>query len=114
LIKGKVTSIKEFGAYVEIEPGIEGLVHISALSPRRVEQPTEVVQVGDEIQTVIINVEPAKHRIGLSIKDVSHNQSSPSRTKTSAPCDDDPSEFGRILNEGLKKRGSEPDKPRKR
>jgi small subunit ribosomal protein S1 len=70
LIKGRVTTVMKFGAFVEVEPGIEGLVHISALSHERVEQTTEVVQVGDEIQAVVISVEPGKHRIGLSIKDV--------------------------------------------
>jgi len=108
MIKGKVTNITKFGAFIELEPGIEGLAHISELSHERVEQPAEVVQVGDEIQAVVISVEPGKHRIGLSVKDVAYNQSSSSRAKTSVPYDDDPSEFGRMLKEGLKKRASEP------
>lgn len=109
LVKGKVTNVTKFGAFVEIEPGIEGLVHISELSHQRVEKATDVAKVGDEIEAVVINVEPKKHKIGLSIKDIDRYRSSTSRKEMAAGYDDETSEFGRMLKEGLEKRAREVD-----
>jgi small subunit ribosomal protein S1 len=109
LIKGRVTNVTKFGAFIEIEPGIEGLVHISELSHQKVEKATEVTKVGDEIQAVIINVDPKKHKIGLSIKEVDRNQSHPPQKETSPAYDDDTSDFGRMLKEGLERRAREAD-----
>jgi len=108
-IQGKVTNVTKFGAFVEIEPGIEGLVHISELSNQRVEKATEVAKVGDEVQAVVINVDPKKHKIGLSIKEVGRSQAHPSRKEPPPAYDDDTSDFGRMLKEGLEKRARESD-----
>ena len=107
LVKGKVTNVTKFGAFIELEPGIEGLVHISELSHQRVEKADEVVKNGDEIQAVVINVEPKKHKIGLSIKDIDRYQAHQGRKETSAPYEDDTSDFGRMLKEGLERRARE-------
>jgi small subunit ribosomal protein S1 len=107
MVKGKVTNITKFGAFIELEPGIEGLVHISELSHDRVEQPTDVVKAGDEVEAVVINVEPRKHKIGLSIKDIGRYQAQSSRKETSPTYDDDTSDFGRMLKEGLERRARE-------
>ncbi|MEW5910528.1 MAG: 30S ribosomal protein S1 [Thermodesulfobacteriota bacterium] len=114
LVKGKVTNVTKFGAFVEIEPGIEGLVHISELSHQRVEKASEVAKVGDEIQTVVINVDPKKHKIGLSIKDIDRYQSSSSRKEAATAYDDDTSDFGRMLKEGLERRARENNNLRER
>ncbi len=108
LVKGKVTNVTKFGAFVEIEPGIEGLVHISELSQQRVEKASEVAKPGDEIQAVVINVDPKKHKVGLSIKDVERYRAHPPR-KEAAAYDDDTSDFGRMLKEGLERRARETD-----
>ena len=107
MVKGKVTNITKFGAFIELEPGIEGLVHISELSHDRVEQPTDVVKAGDEVEAVVINVEPRKHKIGLSIKDIGRYQAQSSRKETSPTYEDDTSDFGRMLKEGLERRARE-------
>ena len=108
LVKGKVTNVTKFGAFIELEPGIEGLVHISELSNQRVEKADEVVKNGDEIQAVVINVEPKKHKIGLSIKDIDRYQAQRARKEPSAASyEDDTSDFGRMLKEGLEKRARE-------
>ena len=108
LVKGKVTNVTKFGAFIELEPGIEGLVHISELSNQRVEKADEVVKNGDEIQAVVINVEPKKHKIGLSIKDIDRYQAHPGRKEApAASYEDDTSDFGRMLKEGLEKRARE-------
>ncbi len=107
LVKGKVTNVTKFGAFIELEPGIEGLVHISELSQQRVEKAEEVVKIGDEIQAVVINVEPKKHKVGLSIKDVDRYQTQQTRKETAPAYDDDTSDFGRMLKEGLERRARE-------
>jgi small subunit ribosomal protein S1 len=106
MIKGKVTNVTKFGAFVEIEPGIEGLVHISELSNQRVEKASEVTKAGDEIQAVVINVDPKKHKIGLSIKDIDRYKAHP-RKEIAPTYDDDTSDFGRMLKEGLERRARE-------
>ncbi|MBI5748907.1 MAG: 30S ribosomal protein S1, partial [Nitrospinae bacterium] len=67
-VKGKVIKITNFGAFAEIEDGIEGLIHISQLSSKKVNDPKEVVSVGDEIKARVVKVDEANRRIGLSIK----------------------------------------------
>jgi len=115
LVKGKVTNVTKFGAFVEIEPGIEGLVHISELSHQRVEKANEVAKVGDEIQAVVINVDPKKHKIGLSIKDVERYQSSAHRKEMSTQYNNaDTSDFGRMLKEGLERRARQNNNLRER
>ena len=67
-VQGKVTRLADFGAFVELEPGVEGLVHISQLSHERVNRVEQVLKPGQEIKARIVQVEPEKKRIGLSIK----------------------------------------------
>jgi small subunit ribosomal protein S1 len=66
--KGKVTRLMEFGAFVELEPGLEGLVHISELAPQRVRRASEVVQPGQEVHVRVLNIDKNQRRIALSIK----------------------------------------------
>jgi small subunit ribosomal protein S1 len=68
LKKGKVTKLTNFGVFVELEPGLEGLLHISELSDQKIESPEEVVKVGDEIEVKILRVDAADRKIGLSRK----------------------------------------------
>jgi len=67
-IQGKVTSVTDFGVFVEIEEGIEGLIHISQLSNERVEKPSALFQVGNAVEAEIIHIDPREHKVGLSIK----------------------------------------------
>jgi small subunit ribosomal protein S1 len=67
-VKGKVTRLMDFGAFVELEPAIEGLIHISELSPQRVRKVRDVVQEGQEVQVLVLSVDPAQRRISLSLK----------------------------------------------
>jgi small subunit ribosomal protein S1 len=66
--KGKVTKLTNFGVFVELEPGLEGLLHISELADHKVESPEDVVKVGDEIEVVILRVDVADRKLGLSRK----------------------------------------------
>ncbi|HEX5751716.1 MULTISPECIES: 30S ribosomal protein S1 [Archangium] len=67
-VKGKVTKVTDFGAFVEIEPGIEGLVHVSELKEERVENPRDVVQEGQEVEVKIIDINTQDRKVALSMK----------------------------------------------
>ncbi|MBV2153489.1 30S ribosomal protein S1 [Kitasatospora sp. SUK 42] len=68
VVPGKVTKLVPFGAFVRVDEGIEGLVHISELAERHVEIPEQVVQVGDEIFVKVIDIDLERRRISLSLK----------------------------------------------
>ncbi len=68
-VRGTVTRLMDFGAFVEIEPGIEGLIHISEMSwAKRVRTPSDVVKPGETVEAVILGVNPAERRISLGLK----------------------------------------------
>ncbi|MFC1655052.1 30S ribosomal protein S1 [Myxococcota bacterium] len=67
-VKGNVIKVTEFGAFVEIEKGIEGLIHISELSQDRIEDPRQVAKEGDPIEVMVLDVDPDERRIALSVK----------------------------------------------
>lgn len=68
VVHGKVTKTTEFGAFVELEPGVEGMVHISELEHRRVHRVTDILKVGQETDVKVLSVDPDKKRIALSVK----------------------------------------------
>ena len=70
VVLGKVVRINDFGAFVELEPGLDALVHISKISHDRIENPADVLTVGQEIKAKILSVDEEKKRISLSMKDV--------------------------------------------
>jgi small subunit ribosomal protein S1 len=70
LVKGNVTKITNFGVFVGLEDGLEGLLHISELADHKVENPEEIVKVGDEIEVKILRVDTDDRKIGLSRKRV--------------------------------------------
>jgi small subunit ribosomal protein S1 len=67
-VHGTVSSLADFGAFIELEEGIEGLVHISQLSNERVDKPSSLLKVGDQVEALVVQLEPKERRIGLSIK----------------------------------------------
>ncbi|VTU00753.1 30s ribosomal protein s1 : 30S ribosomal protein S1 OS=Isosphaera pallida (strain ATCC 43644 / DSM 9630 / IS1B) GN=Isop_1182 PE=3 SV=1: S1: S1: S1: S1: S1: S1 [Gemmataceae bacterium] len=67
---GKVTKLTNFGVFVELEPGLEGLLHISELSDAKIESPEEVVKVGDDVDVKVLRVDAKDRKIGLSMKNV--------------------------------------------
>ena len=74
VVKGKVVSLKDYGAFVELEQGIEGLVHISEMSwTRRVKHPSKMVAVGDAVEAVVLEIDPKQNRISLGMKQLDDN-----------------------------------------
>jgi len=69
LVKGRVVRIASFGAFVELEPGIDGLIHVSELADRHVRDPREVVSEGVEVQAKVLRVVPEERRISLSLRE---------------------------------------------
>jgi small subunit ribosomal protein S1 len=67
-VKGKITSITDFGAFLEIEPGIEGLIHISDITWEKIKHPSERLQVGQEAEAVILNIDVERQKVSLGIK----------------------------------------------
>lgn len=74
LVKGKITKIATFGAFVQLEDDIDGLVHISQLSEDHVAKVKDVVKVGDEVEARVIKVDKTERRIGLSIKAANYDE----------------------------------------
>ncbi|MBW1719061.1 MAG: 30S ribosomal protein S1 [Deltaproteobacteria bacterium] len=73
-VTGKVTNVTDFGVFVELEEGVEGLIHISELGPGKIKTPVGMFQVGDEISAKVIHVAPLERRIGLSVKRISEDE----------------------------------------
>jgi small subunit ribosomal protein S1 len=67
-VRGRVTSVADFGVFVEIEESIEGLIHISQLSTERVDKPQSLYKPGDEVEAEVISIDPKERRVALSIK----------------------------------------------
>jgi small subunit ribosomal protein S1 len=68
VVPGKVTRLMQFGAFVELEPAVEGLIHVSELAPQHVRRVADIVKEGQEVSVMVLNVEKAQHRIALSLK----------------------------------------------
>ena len=67
-VEGKITNVTDFGIFVQLEEGIEGLVHVSEISKEKVKTPVGMFTVGDPLTAMVINVSPADRKIGLSLK----------------------------------------------
>ncbi|MDD5594046.1 MAG: 30S ribosomal protein S1 [Candidatus Margulisbacteria bacterium] len=88
IVKAKILRFAKFGAFAELEHGLEGLIHISELSIRPVQNPGDAVKIGDVVDVKILRVLPEEQRIGLSIKDVlleREKKAAPPKEPTTAP-----------------------------
>ncbi len=84
LVKGKVTKITNFGVFVELEPELEGLLHVSELSDQKVENPEGLVKVGQDLEVRILRIDPAERKIGLSRKSAAEIQAMEAKEKEAA------------------------------
>jgi 4-hydroxy-3-methylbut-2-enyl diphosphate reductase len=94
IVEGKIVRLVDFGAFVELEPGVDGLVHISQISDRHIAKPSEEVQVGQRVKVKIIDLNKESRRIGLSIKEAVENSNIEDIQKNN---DDEPTTIGEIL-----------------
>jgi small subunit ribosomal protein S1 len=73
-VRGKIASVTDYGAFVELEPGIEGLVHVSEMSwSKRMKHPSKMVNIGDEVEAEVLGVDPKARRISLGMKQIQAN-----------------------------------------
>jgi small subunit ribosomal protein S1 len=100
LVKGKVTKITNFGVFIGLEDGLEGLLHISELAEHKVEDPEEVVKVGDDIEVKVLRVDTDERKIGLSLKRVDWGEE-----QERAAAEAEAAEGGVSVNEGELKGG---------
>jgi len=87
-VHGKVTKLTSFGAFVEMEPDLEGLLHISEMSNEKIEKPEDVVKVGDEVDVMILRVDSDNRKIGLSMRP----DAQPETDADESPAKPEPSE----------------------
>ena len=73
-VSGKAVSLTDYGAFIELEPGVEGLIHVSEMSwSKRVKHPSKILNVGDTVEAMVLGVDPAARRISLGLKQVESN-----------------------------------------
>jgi small subunit ribosomal protein S1 len=92
MVKGKVTKLTNFGVFVELEPGLEGLLHISELADHKVENPEDEVAVGDEVEVKILRVDAGDRKIGLSRKRAQWAKEGRTEEEGAEPTDGEPGE----------------------
>jgi small subunit ribosomal protein S1 len=102
-LKGKVTKVTDFGAFVEIEPGIEGLVHVSEIKEERVENPRDVLAEGQEVDVKIIDINTTDRKIALSIKATLHEGEDDYREYLRRQADGAKARLGDVMQGKLKK-----------
>ena len=106
-VRGKVSSVTDFGIFLELEEGIEGLVHVSELSYEKLATPKGFANVGDELDAVVLSVDTNERKIGLSIKNL---QTAIEKAELAAYMESQgeaTSNLGELLKEGLKKNGND-------
>ncbi|MBN1822947.1 MAG: 30S ribosomal protein S1 [Endomicrobiales bacterium] len=74
VVKGVVRRLADFGAFVELEPGVEALVRVSEIAPKRIESPKDALKIGQEIEAKVIKSDPSERKIDISIKKLDHDR----------------------------------------
>ncbi len=105
VVVGKVTNVTDFGAFVELEEGIEGLVHVSEISREKVEKPSDVLKVGDSLSAVVLHIDPYDRRIGLSIKGLKERSEKAEIEKYISNQGSASPSLGELIQEEMEKRG---------
>jgi small subunit ribosomal protein S1 len=88
VFEGEVKSLTNFGAFVEVADGIQGLVHVSEISNKHVDKPSDVLKVGQTVKVKVLNIDPSERRISLSIKAADENASEQRRPRRASHNDD--------------------------
>jgi small subunit ribosomal protein S1 len=107
VVVGKVTNVTDFGAFVELEEGIEGLIHVSEISREKVEKPSDVLKVGDTLSAVVLHIDPHDRRIGLSIKGLKEKTEKAEIEKYISNQGAATPSLGELIQEEMEKRGGE-------
>ncbi|HEY8449109.1 MAG TPA: 30S ribosomal protein S1, partial [Bacillota bacterium] len=116
IVEGQVVRLAPFGAFVRLEPGVEGLVHISQLADYHVKTPSEVVREGDTVRVKVLKVQPEDRRVSLSIKEAQRPAGEPreadDRSKAPAPNRNRQAKAERERPRGYDRDGAQPEPAR--
>lgn len=105
VVTGKVTNVTDFGAFVELEEGIEGLVHVSEISREKIEKPSDALRVGDTVSAMVLHIDPHDRRIGLSIKGLKERAEKAEIEKYISNQGSATPSLGELIQEEMEKRG---------
>jgi small subunit ribosomal protein S1 len=107
-VNAPVTSVADFGAFVQLEEGIEGLIYSSELSAERVDKPSDVVKPGDVVKALVTRVDPVEQKISLSIKAVTDKEQRQALKELAVQqSSSQKSTLGDLLREKLEKKGTD-------
>ncbi len=107
VVTGKITNLTDFGAFVELEEGIEGLVHVSEISREKVGRPSDVLKVGDKVSAVVLHIDPNERRIGLSIKGLKENTEKAEIERYISSQGSTSHSLGALIQEEMERKGGE-------
>jgi len=107
MVAGKITNVTDFGAFVELEEGIEGLIHVSEISREKVEKPSDVLKVGDMVSAMVLHIDPHERRIGLSMKGLKEKAEKAEFEKYISNQGPTSHSLGELIQEEMERRGSE-------
>jgi small subunit ribosomal protein S1 len=107
MVTGKVTNVTDFGAFVELEEGIEGLVHVSEMSREKIEKPSDVVKVGEMVSAMVLHIDPHEKRIGLSMKGLKEKVEEAEIEKYISNQGPASNTLGELIQEEIERRGGE-------
>jgi small subunit ribosomal protein S1 len=102
-VTGKVTSLTDFGAFVELEEELEGLIHVSEIGTGKVERPSDILKVGDTVTALVINVDVKERKIGLSIKGLMQKREKEDMKKYIESEEEITLNLGEVIEEELQK-----------
>jgi small subunit ribosomal protein S1 len=107
-VSGEITSVTDFGAFVRLEEGIEGLIYSSELASERVEKPSDVVKTGDRVTALVTKVDPVDQKISLSVKALTDREQRDALKRLAAQqAQTQTTTFGDLLKEKLAQKGEE-------
>jgi small subunit ribosomal protein S1 len=107
MVTGRVTNVTDFGAFIELEEGIEGLVHVSEISREKVERPSDVLKVGETVSATVLHVDPQERRIGLSMKGLKEKMEKSEIEKYMSNQGSTSNSLGALIREEMARRSGE-------
>jgi small subunit ribosomal protein S1 len=106
-VAGKVTNVTDFGAFVELEEGIEGLIHVSEISREKIDKPADVLKIGDSVSAVVLHVDPNERRIGLSMKSLKERMEKAEVDRYMGSQEPASSNLGELIQEKIGRQGGD-------
>lgn len=107
MVNGRVTNVTDFGAFIELEEGIEGLVHVSEISREKVERPSDVLKQGEMVSAIVLHVDSQERRIGLSLKGLKEKMEKSEIEKYMSNQGSASNSLGALIQEEMERRRGE-------